>query len=226
MAAPSLLNVNALTTISTLETELGLTPGAQDVVLSQIINTQSAFIESYCNRKFYYEADIVENLRGFGTKFLHVARTPVVSISSITFDGGTVESGDYEIHNADSGSIYSLGEWTWTTCAVPNLGQDPLPGSERKLYQVTYTGGWVTPQQGVLPLVRNLPYDLEDACVMLCTWRYRWIGKDPTVKSETLMSASQTFASTSATTGKDPLQAMMPGVWSILQRYKRAPIGT
>jgi hypothetical protein len=218
------LEDNALTTLATLKDELGIVGATQDTTLERMINSVSAAIESYCNRKFWYEADIAEKVAGYGTKYLHVSRNPIVSISSITFDGATVGSDNYEIHDANGGSLYSLGEWTWTTDSAPNLSSDPLPGNEQKLYEVTYTGGWVTPHlAGVL--TRNLPYDLEDACVMMCTSRYRWKGRDPSVKSERLMEGSQTFAATSGATGTDPMQASLPGVWTILQRYRRYPIG-
>ena len=70
------LNSNALTTISTVETELSLTADAQDAELTRYIDTASDQIERYVNRKLYYGAAIVEKVAGSGDAFLWISRTP------------------------------------------------------------------------------------------------------------------------------------------------------
>jgi hypothetical protein len=209
---------NALTTLATVKTELSITGSSDDAYLERLIDAASAFIASYCRREFHSQSSIAEKVAGHGGKFLTVAVTPITTLTSISYDGSAVGSDNYEIHDADAGLIYALGAWVWTADHLQSIGQEALGRRERKLYTVTYDGGYVTPEQGGSV---TLPKDLEDACISLVVMRYRQKGRDPAVKTERLMEASIGYAATSGSTGSDPLQATAPWVYSILQRYMR-----
>lgn len=141
--------LNALTTLTVALDELDLTTdgGTQDTRVERYIDTASADIARYCNRAFQRENDIAEDVPGFGTAFLLVSRKPILAIDSVTFDGDTVDSDSYEIYDALAGMIYSTGGWLWTTAVREDITRPPLPGYERKLYQVTYNGGFITRAQ-------------------------------------------------------------------------------
>ncbi len=185
------LATNALTTLATVKTELGIADASKDDQLSRYINVISDLIADYCNRIFYWEEDIEEAVAGFASNFLVVSRTPLLEISSIEYDGEELDATTYNIDTADSGKIYRSTPWIWTARAEETPTQDPVPGSEKKLYTVTYDGGYVTPEQEGAPTpVRTLPWVLEDACIRLVVDRYRGSGKPTNIKSEKLLSWS------------------------------------
>ena len=201
------LAANALTTLAIVKTELGITGATEDTYLERMINAASDRIENYCSRAFFKETGKIENVAGFGGVYLLVSKAPLLAITSITFDGNTVASADYEIHDADVGSIYRKGGWHWTTARLKDITQPPMPGHERKLYKVTYDGGYETPEQGG---TRTLPFDLEDACVQMVASRFRGKGRDPNIKSEKLLSWSATYGASE----------LPSSVTSILNRHR------
>jgi hypothetical protein len=188
------LAANALTTLQTVLDELSLTGdgSSQDARLIRYINAASTAIESYCNRSFYRESAKVEKVAGYRSVILQVSKRPLNSIASITFDGDTVDSDNYEIHgNGDLGQIYGVGGWLWTAVLREDIVSAPMPGSERLLYEVTYDGGYYTPEQGAG--TPALPDDLEDACIQMVTGRWQSKGRDPNLKSEKLTTWAATY---------------------------------
>lgn len=141
------LAANALTTLATIEGELGITAGAEDAFLTRLINSVSDRIEEYCGRSFYRVAAQADSVGGYGGFYLRVARTPLLSIASITFDGETLDSDGYEIDNTNAGMIRSTSGFDWTAGSWQHIIATPIPGTERKLYDVTYAGGYLTPEQ-------------------------------------------------------------------------------
>ena len=85
-----------------------------------------------------------------------------------------------------------------------------MPGSERKLYTVTYTGGYVFSGAS-----RTLPYDLEMACVMIATDFYQNKGKLSGIQAEKLMSWAATYVKKGANA------PFAPEVMAIVNTYKR-----
>jgi len=216
------LTDQALTTLQVAQDELGIDASADLSVFSRIeryINAVSAAIASYCNREFYYEADIVENLPGYGDVRLVVSRPPLLSISSIVINSGTVDSTEYKIESVDAGFIYRESGWIWTAVNVGGITFDPLPGTEDPLYVTTYTGGYVTPAQEDAGVgTRTLPYDLEDACLKLLSGRYAQQGENPNIKSEKLLSYAVTYGNV----GTD--QPFPADIMTVLDRYKVAAV--
>lgn len=201
------LATNALTMITTCEAELGLTAGEQDALLTRYINTASDQIADYCNRKFYYESGVAEKIAGSGDAFLFVGRTPVTSITSIVWlgDDSTVSSSTYEVWDAGQGAIYSSNGWNNATISATDFTR----------YTVTYVGGWITPQQDSDDgaLTRDLPFDLETACVNIVTALWQKKGQDRTVKSESIMGASVTY--------DNPFDGLDQSIKATLDNYKR-----
>lgn len=176
------LTTNALTTVATMETELGLTAASKTALLERLIAVASDAIEQFCNRKLYYTAAIAESVPGYGGNLLHLSRTPLVSIASIVIQGTTIDSDDYEIKNAAAGSVYKESGWDWTAPYAAGLASPArVPGSEALLYDATYAGGWVTPGQVG---TRSLPYDLEQACIDTVVHLYRFRGRYINAKVE------------------------------------------
>lgn len=194
----------ALTTVSALEQELGITPsstGTTLALLERAIHAASQAIASALGRELHYATGRIERVAGHRTPQLLARVTPLRSIASIVYLGDdvdeTIEADDYEIEDADAGIIRRIGGvWLWTGRST-RIDADPLGGSELLLYRVTYTGGWVTPAQATELLPRDLPYDIEDAALRLAALVYRARGRDESIKSKKLLDASVTYGVTS-----------------------------
>ncbi|KPJ59100.1 MAG: hypothetical protein AMJ46_12605 [Latescibacteria bacterium DG_63] len=214
------LTDHALTTLAEAKTELGIRGDTENDYVSRLINAASDAIRRYCNRTFYYEADIEESIPGFGGTRLVVARTPIVgTIDSITYEGTALDATTYSVEDAEAGFIYRQYGFNWTAQLASNTLGDALPGSEKLSYVVTYTGGYYTPQQYADDdsVERSLPYDLEDACLQLITARYRAKGRDPRVSAERLLSWQVSYGM--ATT--DRAHGIPKAVQTMLDPYRR-----
>ena len=78
-----------------------------------------------------------------------LSRRPVISITSVTEDGDTVDAADYQLVKL-SGKLYRLESGVKTTWLKEEI-------------IVTYQAGWALP--GANP--RTLPHDIEQACLEL-----------------------------------------------------------
>lgn len=116
------------------------------------IEVSTAWINNYCGRDFVYEATKVDKIISRGGRFLLVEKSPLVTITSITFDGDTIPSADYEIYDANAGIIFNLVE-PWEKASRNNGLR----------YIVTYSGGYKLPGDAD----RNLPMDIELAASLL-----------------------------------------------------------
>ncbi len=73
----------------------------------------------------------------------------------------------------------------------------------------------MTPEQAG---TRDLPYDLEDACILLVAKRFRRKGKDPGIKSKKLMSYAVTYGGQGA---GDSVMGIPAEIAHMLNPYKR-----
>ena len=126
-----------------------------------------------------------------------------------------MDSTNYEVENADAGFIRRItGGWAWTTRSAGGVTHDPLAGAEESLYTVTYTGGYVTPQQAAddAELTRDLPYDIERAVIDMVKALYWGRGRDPGVRGKSVSRASVQYGG-----------ALMelPNVQTVIARYRR-----
>ena len=190
----------ALTTVATIEDELGITPGSEDARLQRYIHAVSRWLTApaQMNRTLAYDAAISEKKAGFGDPRMIIDRPPLVGITSIVYDGTTLDATDYETNDAKAGIIYFPDGTTWTApAAAGTISSVSLAGMERKLYTVTYGGGWWTPQQlegGAAPFgVDDLPPEIEDACIQMVSMRYGNRGINRSVQSEKTLSESVTY---------------------------------
>jgi hypothetical protein len=217
------LPTGSLTTLAIVKTELNISSSTDDTYLERLIGASTAFISSYCNRTFHYGTGIAEEVAGFGTQYLQLSRAPVLSITSVTYDGQTINSDNYSIDgDGSSGMLYAPAGWTWSTIGGQGIIAFPKPGGEEKLYTVTYTGGYVTEPQVSGQLTRTLPYDLEDAVIQLTTYRYRQRGRDQTIASESLLNASVSYRSPVVTAST--LKSLLPLVHDVLEAYRHIPL--
>lgn len=180
------LEAYALTTVAAAKDELGIKDDAQNPVLERLIHTASSLVARHCNRVLHYEAALQELVPGYGRQLLFLSRTPVVSVATISLDGTTVDSSTYSLRSGLAGLVYREAGWEWTAGYAPGLvGPALVAGSEAARYLVTYAGGYVTPVQASGPLTRNLPYELEQACLYTVVHMHRLRGKPKAAMVET-----------------------------------------
>lgn len=204
---------DGLTTVGRVAFQLGVTDDDKLHIIGRMIEEATAAIERYCNRTFK-QATVTEKLAGYGRPYLMVSRLPLNSITSITYDGGAVSAGDYEIANATTGEImHKTGVWNDTSKQSLNASLTKTPYSEGKLYTVVYSGGYVLPGNSG----RTLPADIEAACVMAVSSMYSRRLDNPDIVKESLSGvASVEYGSTSGnTTAQLPAAAA-----AILDKYR------
>jgi hypothetical protein len=181
---------------------------------TELINAASDFVEGETDRKFQ-QITVTEKLRSYGTTRVIVSRAPLLSITSIKFDDGDVDLTNVTIDDADAGTIQKAGGWPWTAHVAPDISRSALPGTERKLTEVVYVGGFILPKDDAAsapdPTGPTLPADLERAVMQLVIQLNAVTKRDPTIKSEKLMSWSASY--------RDDVSS--PLVERILQRYRR-----
>lgn len=208
-----------LTLPATVALELGGT--VDQARLTRLISAASAAIARNLNRpRMHYGAAISEKVAGYGRERLVLGVAPVISLTSVTLEDGTVlDPSDYELEDSDAGLLYRGSGWPWTGVLRPGLLPNELvAGSERPSITVVYSGGWVTPAQAG-SLTRTLPYDIEEAAVQTVVALYRKAGADPTVASESLGDYSVSYRGTMSPGGIIP-----EAVLAQLATYRRPPL--
>ncbi len=182
----STIYVDALT--STSPTAL------QAAIINDMIDEASDTIAAYCHRVFGRET-VAETLPGTNRRTLGLSRTPLVSVASVYEDGtllGTVSPTDFSADPAgyyiEDGACSALGRdtgwyvssiWGWDRVAYDSGYISQL--WRRWRYAVTYTAGWVLPEE-VSP---TLPGGIERACVETVKALYQGrVTPDPSIASE------------------------------------------
>lgn len=160
-----------------------------------LVNAASDAIRRYCNRDFVQQI-IIEHVPGYGTPRLMLKLTPIREIQEIRVSDTVAPPESYAIEDADAGFVrVQGGVWPWTAV----VGSGPLAmrasASEYAGITVVYTGGFVTPAQAEAnpELERNLPYELEQACLQLISAWHHERQRDPGVVSEKLGSLGLTY---------------------------------
>ena len=160
-------SITKLAQLDAIKTELELSSTADDFWLNDQIDKASTQILGYLGRVLATET-VTETFRPeYSVDALSLARWPVQSITSIVVDGDALATTDYE---ADL-SVGTL--WRLTT------------NDRRKHWAalktvVTYVAGYKLPGEGA----RDLPFDIERACIDLVKLRYHARGRDPLLRGQ------------------------------------------
>jgi len=190
------LAANALTTLSDVKAELGISDPDSDNYLETLIDAVSAEIEAFLGRSLTYEAGIVEDVAGFGGYRITVSKTPVLNVTAIElidpwYPAATIDVSNITIDNADAGLIYYRAGWPWTVpCPPGTIAGHPAAGQEQKSIRVTYDGGYELPAA----TTPTIPLDIKRAATISVTTRFRQQGRDLNITRESLMSYSVTYA--------------------------------
>jgi hypothetical protein len=155
----------ALAEAATIIEELGDDTIDPDFI-SRLIDGASKRIATYCNRVFARET-VAETFRlDCRQECLLLARVPVVSFTSVVENGVTLTGADYEV-DAATGVLSRLIDDVDTLWASGKI-------------VVTYAAGFLLPGEAN----RNLPDDIERACIELVKRAYYASSQDPMVKAD------------------------------------------
>jgi len=199
-----------LTTVQRLSDELTLPDGTapDDEILGAFIDEASAFIERYTGFRFPQET-IVEKLGSDGGHRLILSRRPIKSINSIKYKGILVDSSVYEIEDAMAGFVWrNDSKWINTTEISEGI-TSKFYGPKRKDYEVEYIAGFVLPDD----VNRDLPYDIERACIELCKLYYYRQKADPMVRRERIGDSFVWYQDSGD-------RSLPPHIKAILDRWK------
>lgn len=192
------LSNQALTTIASAKTYMGISDSSQDAMIEQLINSVSDDIANRCNRVFLL-AERTEKLNGNGSSDLLLLHYPVTEITSVSIDTTVIDADEYSLDNG-SGMLTRLGS-AW-------------PDGQKMT--ITYTAGYILPYQassGATPVVPTLPYDLEMACIKMIAADINRKGSEHE-KTEGLGPLQAAFLDNDYS----------ESVLTILERYKRPVI--
>lgn len=235
------LGVKALTTLAVVQESLDLASTEKVSLIERLIHAISDATVEFCGREFHYEDAIVERHKGYGDHHLVVYRGPIVSLTSITLkniDGTTAltfDTDSYEVESASAGIIARPGAtiltsaplgggFPWTAQGGAGIRGGARAGTERASIEVTYDGGYKTPNQiDNLGQAgdRSLPYDLEQAVVLSVIYAFRTGSRDTTIASKATEEVTTTWLNPSKIVGTEAA-ALTPQSRAILTRYQRA----
>lgn len=206
-----------LTTLARVKQDLGITVTDFDTILGEMIDQASDIIVSYCNRQFALE-NITETLPTTNDFNIILTRTPITTITSITFDGNIIPANEFTINEPEAGIVFN--EFGWEESALIRAGVTRIPIRETREYLLTviYNGGFVLPS--FTSDTRNFPQDLERAAIQ--TVKDLWFKRerDPSLQKESIPNVG------SFTYGGDNNTAsgLSKLIESTLNRYRRTII--
>lgn len=215
-----------LTLAATVATELGV--DASSPRLPRLVSAASEACRRFMRRpSVHYRPALSEVVASRGTQRLVLGLTPVLSVTSVTLEDGTVvDAADYLVEDADAGLLYRRAGWAFTGVVRAGLlYSDQLPGSAMPSITVLYVGGWVTPAQATSVAwagpARSLPFDVEEAAVQTAVTMYHRGGQDTGVASEGLGDYSVSYRAPNVVGVVNPLP---DSAQALLASYVR-PLG-
>lgn len=147
------LNANALTSILKVKEQLEI-PAldlTQDGYIERLINAASQQIETYCDRKIKSTTQ-TKIYDGSGANELILLCPPIISITSVNFDYERV---------FDSNSLLTANDYALVDDFVLRKHSGSW-GRVSQSVKVVFVAGFAV-----------VPADIEDACILLCEYRYR-----------------------------------------------------
>lgn len=132
-----------LVQLATVKSRLG-TADSEDAYLAELIDEISQSVADFVRRPLGRQT-YVETRPGNGAAFLHLARTPLERVDTITFDG-TAET-DYSIDSKEASILYLQDGWSRTSALWGDIDYEVAPGNEKPNWVFTYTAGYLMPGQ-------------------------------------------------------------------------------
>lgn len=176
-----------LTTLAAVKEELRIADSSNDILIQNLIDQASAYVEHYCNRTFALQK-YKETVAAHGGLYLALSMRPVIDVESVKENGQLIT--DYVLETPDSGLLYRKAGWGWNPMLNWVITWQPLPNADIQTYEVVYTAGYILPNG----TGRTLPYDIERACIEIIKGWYVDIEAGRRIQSESIGDYSVTYA--------------------------------
>lgn len=191
-----------------------------DDAMTNTLRNATDACETYVGRILRQQV-MSERVPSFGGLVLDVEQTPVQTVTQILNDpdggGAVIGSTTYSIMNQKSGLIYRSLGWAWSAGIVTDLVGHVVPGSELRIFQVDYTGGFV--ESTAISTGLSMPHDIEQAC--LETAKSWWLGRlnNPSVVEKAVGDLRVKFSGADARElQRSPIPTRAQGLLSPYQR--------
>ncbi len=178
-----------LTTLTKVKTYLGISSVTQDTLISSLITSVSAEVESFCGRKF--ESDTyTEYFDTDGETKIFLKNYPVTSLTSVKYQNGVWNNITWLDY---INSSYLLNE------EIGKVSFDGhLPKAEKYL-EIVYVGGYLIDWDNETdPLLHTLPADLTQAVNEIVASKYN-LKSSQGISNMSTEGQSITFSTTSST---------------------------
>lgn len=191
----------SLTTLQAVKDELQITDTSEDDYLTRQIALASAAVCSYLGIVMADDGTVTLGRETLIQTFtpptsgpvLSMLRRPIVSVTSLSEDGSTIEAEKYSF---DYGNIKRIGA-SWS----------------RVEYVVEYVAGWLLPEDSG----RNLPVEIEDAAISLIKASRFSRSRDPLLRSENILTGLYSYTLFDPREGNSPLP---PEVAAKIDRFR------
>ncbi len=202
-----------LTAKAAFKVEMVISGSGDDDFINTLIAQASDAIRKYCGRKFERET-ITETLPGSGNTRLWLTRTPISSITSVTVNDSTVATDEYTIEDAEAGLLLRHDDgsppapkvWALPGMLSWGLSRAPIRESGSNNITIVYVSGYLLPAEDN----RDLPEDIERACIDTVKALYQGRKDSGRIKSQKIGDAAETI---NLDTGLSPNAELLLNPW-------------
>ncbi len=214
----------ALCTIAQIKRALRMAAAdaTRDAELEDHALAAAAAVHSYCSRTFKREVDRVEKMAGYGTPTLLPVLCPIESLTSLTMYGESIDVDDLDIED-EVIVRWRNGIFPHTAFLDGSIDAQPRAGFEKRELTLTYTGGYVLPNDAAVVGAQSCPMDLQLAAASWAAYIDRQFTRDLNVSAEAVGRASVQFSANAGGGGVVGGAGAAPAFLQLaLAPYKRA----
>ena len=170
-----------LVTLSKVKARLGVTSTTDDTKLTEIIDEVSQLVCDFLGTDLAKQT-YTETLAGNNRTYLLLARVPIVSITSVSYQGNAYA--DYSVADYNAGLLYREDGFYYQSPSISRLVHDPHPSLKAKEWVIVYEAGYTLPA-GEEPDTSSefmLPISMRAHVYDLIEFYYRSSVRDVAVK--------------------------------------------
>jgi hypothetical protein len=174
-----------LVTLAKTKARLGITVNTYDTKLTEIIDEVSQLVVDFLGYDLAKQT-YTETLAGNARTYLMLARVPLVSVTTVSYQGTALT--DYSIADYDAGLLYRESGWTVASPSVSRLVYDPHPGFAAQDWSILYTAGYALPagEEPDTTAEHMLPYSLRSYVYDMISFFYGQSNTEPGLKSRSI----------------------------------------
>lgn len=176
-----------------LELDINLSDVSRDEYLERKAASTLALFERLTSRSFSVKTYTDKVSQPVGYRRLLLDHTPIQSITSIHYKGELVDPDTYEVESEESGFVIKSDGSAWESTAALTGTITGIPAQQEiGQYEVEYEAGYT-----------DIPLEVIDAIIQQVCMEFYRRGRDPSVKSMSVLGDSVSYDS-AATVGRHP----------------------